>query len=259
MSRMRSVLLVVLVAVVMMTAGTVPALALRQIQGTLSNFDVWNDTGYDANDFEVTLTGVSSTNITDLWDDSNAVATNVPGGVDVTWSGVPVPAGGMRHFGVTLGGNVQPTAWDFSWTYDGIRLPWTPPSAIQDWLWGCPDVILRDRIINYSPVPVWVQRRVLTYPHWITLSDLLRGGTFWNAATVIDPVPVQMASGSQLLYDFTMTSDVSYMVMYDVFNQAGERRATFLNAAIACPEPSSLLALAGGLGLLGGMVRRRKR
>jgi hypothetical protein len=240
-------------------AVAVPAWAefCRDIQGGLSNFDVRNGTGQTANDFEVILYGVEAAKLNNLYtgDYPDVQVTPVAGGVKVRWTGSSTAPGTWDHFGIGLNGNVNPTSTEFYWTFDGGQLPLPPPRTWQNW--QVVGGVARDVIWNWASHPMWVQRRILTQPGEVSLEDLMRGGSLWNQATVIDTSRVQIGHGGSLNWDFPITSDISYLMMYDVFDSVtGGRTMTFLNAAKVCPEPASLIALICGLGTV--MLRRKR-
>jgi hypothetical protein len=62
-NKFRSVLIAV-AALVLAMVGQVPAHASAQINGSLSNFDTFNDTGVDAHGFEIELDGISAADVT---------------------------------------------------------------------------------------------------------------------------------------------------------------------------------------------------
>jgi hypothetical protein len=253
--------LVLLVCGAMLALQAPAGAACRDIQGGLSNFDVFNRTGLTANDFEVILLGVSATDLGSLYtgDYPNATVTTVAGGVKIRWTGDTTLNGTWSHFGIGLKGNLNPTSTEFSWTFNGGALPVPPPRQWQDWNMVNGNTVARDVIRNQGPDPFRVQRRILTLPgpNVVELNELLRGGALWNQALLIDTTPVEILGGANLNWDFPVTDDINYMMMYDMFDsQTGERMMTFLNAVQVCPEPGVLSAVACCLGT--ALLRRRK-
>jgi hypothetical protein len=243
-------------------------------QQFLSNFDVQNNTGQAANDFEVVLTGLmlGDVELGGFWTGSYPIVTHGPDtdGVKIRWSGSQTLNGDFAHFGVeTPYGepfDLNTTSTEFYWTSGENRLPNPPPSTWQNW----DDVGgVRDVIRNYGSSDIWVQRRVLTVPWAVELDELMRDGDLWNAGIRIDGTSrVKIEAGLDLTYDFPIPEPVdppvpieSYVMMYDVFDSSsgGSRSMTFLNAVWGCPEPSSIIALLCGLTGIGGLALRRRK
>ncbi len=260
---------------VVLLISTLPACAQRQIRQTHSNIDPINRTGQLANDFEWFLPGVMPADVAWTYTQPNPQYPSVQkvwinGGTLLQWTGSSTSPGQSAHFGVTVNGNRDPRTWTYDWTYNGFLLPIRPPRLSQAWRYF-PGGRMRDVIINSWEWNAFVQRRVIVLPRRIALEELMRAPRImdmplgepstdlWNAATVIDQTPVMIAPGGELTYDFVPTDGVTYGVFYDVFDDQGEMLMTYMNAAEVSPEPSSLLVLAGGLGMLGGIMRRRKR
>ena len=252
----------VLVTSMVLAAASIHAQSI--VNGSLSNFDIWNFTGVTANDFELDLTGVNPGQITGLYTGNypNAAVTGNGNPTTVTWSGSSTPSGTSSHFGVTFGGadlDMMPSAVNYSWTLNGQRIANLPPSW-QYWICLRGGLVRRDVIRNLWNTSMFFQRRVLiVQAPSMDLTDLFRGGTFWNNATVIDASPVSLSAGSDLTYDFAMPAgpDQWAVMMYDVIDANGNIQATFLNGVNCVPEPTSILAL--GVGLAGLLSRRRRK
>src|SRR4051812_14825641 len=135
-----------------------PVPAMAQIRGYLSNFDAWNFSGRDANDFELYLGGITPGMITSTWKVAfpNATITDLGTGTFIRWTGGTVPDTGFAHFGVGITGNAQPVPVSYSWTWNG-EVIWSLPPAWQGWDFNGPR--RRDVIQNWGTDPIFVQRR----------------------------------------------------------------------------------------------------
>lgn len=257
---MHGVLRTLVIAVAIAGVASTAAAQNRWISGTLSNFDVWNNTGQDANDFHVVLEGIDPSDIGNLYtgDYPNVTVADTGTGTSLTWTGSTTPSGSAAHFGFTLNGNVNFTSASFQWTMDAVVTD-DIPDAAQQWRLGGTLVNIDD-ITNRSQSSLWIQRRVNTALGQVDLNDLLMNGLLWNTATLIDPNPLLIDPDNTLLYEFDGTEPAPYydVMMYDVYaddnNLPGDLLMTFLNASQIMPEPTSL-ALLG----LGGLVLMRRR
>lgn len=240
--------------------GPAAAVAQPVIQGTLSNFDVWNRTGQTANDFHVDLRGINPNLINNLYlgDYPNATIAANQGGTSITWTGSSTANGDFDHFGVRLNGAQNPTGVRMNWTFDGVNI-----GGISDvaQMWFTDIGVVIDDITNRSSTPFWIQRRINTVvePEDIELEDLLIGLPIWNSATLIDPDPIWLGPGDTQLYEFQVQNDTAAVVMmYDVFADAngrpGEPVLTFLNAAVIPAPGASALLVCGGI-----LATRRRR
>lgn len=257
---MKARFVVIALVAVFVSAMPVHGEGCRGIQTTLSNASIINNTGATANDFDVVLMGVLAGDITGMFLTGypDAAVTPVEGGVKITWTGGTTVDGAGEHFGWSLKDNKQPTFVGYCWTFNGNPLPNPPSRTWQDWVIVGGDV--RDRIRNQGSSSIWVQRRVLTLPRKVILDELMPGEALWNAGIGVDTSRVQIGAGLDLIYDFPITSDISYLMMYDVSDsECGSATMTFLNAAQVCPEPSSIIALLCGLTGIGGIALRRRK
>ena len=239
----------------------------QEITGTLSNFDVKNDTGYTANDFHLELDGVSSSDVNSLWTGSYPnLAMSGSGDLVIDWTGATTANGATAHFGVGLDGDDNPSAFNAYWTLNGAKLGTGRQGGFQDWFLSGGQV--QDVILNPVGSPtLWIQRRTNTSNGLIGLGDLLVGGALWNGATLLDNQPVQLLAGASLTYNFPalgpITQQVNEVMMYDVFadnsGAPGPLQMTFLNAASVVPEPGTLSLLGAGAIMVLLYAWRRKR
>ncbi len=198
-----------------------------------------------ANDLHVILPGYDVEQVFDLWTGSfpNAQVVATAGGVMINWSGANFLPGQVAHIGWTLA-DTEPIPWQpiqIIWTRNGEPIPPTLPDNIQRWLWEGNEVVI-DRLPNFGPEPVLVQRRINTSPDPVTMADLLRGSEWWERAQIIDPTPVPLLPDSFFDVFFPLSppgapETRTFSVMYDVFNTQGLRIATHLNALTQIRTP----------------------
>ncbi len=235
------------------------AASAQVIQGTLSNFDVWNRTGQVANDFHIELGGILPEMIDNLYlgDYPNASINATGNGTSVTWTNSSTNPGDVDHFGVRLNGAQNPNGVSMNWTFDGNNIG-NIGDVSQRWFAG--QGIVTDDITNRTDNGFWIQRRVNTlFTPGIVLDDLLVGLPIWESSTLIDFEPVFLDQGQSLLFDFDFTADASaFVMMYEVFadnnGNIGDPVLTFLNAAVI-PAPGAVAPLA----IAGLMTIMRKR
>lgn len=246
-------------AALLVLAAAAHTASAQIISGTLSNFDVWNRTGQTANDFEATFGGIPQDRIAGLYrgDYPTTTVTTTGGTTTVRWTGSTTPPNQKSHFGIRLSGPINPSNVNFTWTFDGRPIGGIP-DPWQKWLQLTSGV--RD-VIAPTQAAVWVQRRTNITTATIDLPDLLRSGALWESGITIDEIPVRIAAGAELIYDFDWTGQnfVNFVMMYDVWSddngQRGDLIATFLNAAVVVPAPAPI----AGLALLGLVASRRRR
>lgn len=260
-TRCRSICMAVAALGVMTSAANA-----QWVKGTLSNFDVRNNTGATANDFELYLAGVNPSDVTSLYR-GNYPNTAISDSTVIRWTGSTTPDGGVAHFGVGLRDSINPASVAMTWTFNG-GIVGSIPDVAQKWDWLSGQQVARDDITNRSLTTVWIQRRVTTVLDLtLNLDDLLVGEPLWNAAQLIDPAPLPLLSNNTLTWDFDTTAGDSWfdvfngVMMYDVYADAAGTVpiVTFLNsiAIAAVPEPATVVLLGlGGLMLLG--LRRRR-
>jgi len=238
-----------------------PAQPQPQIEGTLSNFDVWNRTGFIADDFEVALEGILGANITDLYNGAfnpfadGVVTTEGNFGV-IRWSplpGVQVNPDQKAHFGFKIRGNLTPVSQIFRWTQQHEPLNPRVPVDGQKWraLTGQQrateaqtrgTIVVENSIPNLSLESRWIQRRTNTTSGPVILDDLLAGSPLDLGATTLDPMPVPLPPGAEILHLFSIPPG-SYAVMIvdfydDVGGAPGTIQGTWFDAVEANFAPS---------------------
>lgn len=252
---------------VLVSVCALPSAGLAQvvIEGTLSNFDVWNRTGNPepANDFHVRLNGIEPADINNLFTGRfpNYPDTSIVGALnrtDITWTGSTTALNFKAHFGVRLNGGLNPTSTEMNWTFNGNNIG-SIGDVAQKWR-TAPGFVIDD-ITNRSNTLFWIQRRfnLESAPSRIVLDDLLVGLPLWNGATMIDQRPIPLRPGETQLFQFQMGPNTGAVVMmYEVFadlnGSPGEPVLTFLNAAVV-PSPGGAPLLIA----LGGLVAVRRR
>jgi hypothetical protein len=202
------------------------------------------DPNMPANDLHVILPGVEAEQVFDLWTGSFPIGQVQPiaGGVRLNWSGASFLPGQVAHIGWTLSDTttLPEQAIQIFWTRIGQPIPPAVPDNVQRWTWE-DNVIVMDRAPNYSVDPVLIQRRINRSENTVGMSDLLRGSAWWQSAQLIDPSPMPLMPDS--FFDVFFQVELpglttrTYSVMYDVFDTAGQRIATHLNALTKIETP----------------------
>jgi hypothetical protein len=135
-----------------------------EVIGALSNFDVVNNSGQDANDFEIELGSVEPDDIKGTFPgfgDADPEITDTGDGVKIRWAGNDIPAGSMEHFGVRLKDGTQTESATASWTKDGALIAFNAGLGIDQYYTaaaGLPDGMV-STIRNTSPDPLLVSFR----------------------------------------------------------------------------------------------------
>jgi hypothetical protein len=216
------------------------------IQGSLSNFDVWNRSGQIANDFMVTLGGILPQSIGNIYNGSQCPFPNGQAHQDgdntvVKWGPGPgqVNPGQKAHFGFTITGDLTPLSYLFQWTQNNVVISTVPVNGStwrsltgQRTAWP-----LRNRITNNSPTTIWVFRRVNYSMTPIVLDDLLTTSPLALSAIPIDPSPVALPPYGSITYDYTGVPDGAWGVVMiadyfeDLGGLPGAPLGTWLDAA----------------------------
>ena len=192
------------------------------IQGSLSNFDVWNRSGMIANDFMVTLGGVLSSSIRSIYNGEscpfpNGHTESTAGGTVVKWGPGPgqVNPGQKAHFGFKIAGDLTPLSYTFQWTQNNEVIS-TVPVSPGTWRSLTGDRMatpIRHRVTNNNSAPVWVFRRMNFSMVPIALDDLLLGMPLDMTATPIDLGPVLLPPQGSITYDFYGVPDGTWGVV----------------------------------------------
>ncbi|MDM8008078.1 MAG: hypothetical protein QUV05_18205 [Phycisphaerae bacterium] len=167
--------------------------------GPLSNFDVYNNSGTNANDYELKLKGVKKADVTGTFNGygNPPTMTDTTDGVDIRWSGGDIPSGQYRHFGVRLKNGVNPEGASSTWTYNSAVIAANVGVGVQHY-WS-PAVITPNGIAasirNVSDEPLRISYRYsMVLPEPIPLDDLTRdlvvpwmNGGAWTSLMFLDP------------------------------------------------------------------------
>lgn len=225
------------------------------IQGSLSNFDVWNRSGIIANDFMVTLGGVLAQSIGDIYNGyfcpfPNGHTEPTTSGTIVKWGPGPgqVNPGQKAHFGFTIAGGLTPLSYTFQWTQNNVVIATVPvtPGTWRTLTGQRMAAPVRNRITNEEFTPVWVFRRVNFSMVPIILDDLLLGMPLDATATVIDASPVRLLPQGSLAFDYYGIPDGAWGVVMiadyfeDLGGVPGALLGTWLDAA-QLPQPTFLI------------------
>jgi hypothetical protein len=212
-----------------------------QIQGKLSNFDVWNRSGSIANDFQVKLEGVKIADITDVYNGSlhpfsDGVKTQEGDTAVVKWGPGPgqVGPGSKAHFGFKLTGDKTPKSKKFEWTFNSTVISEITVSGTE-WRMLTGGGI-QNRVSNRSESARFVMRRVNTSLTPIVLDDLVAGSPLDATAVLIDPEPVFLEPDESVTHEFPFDPSAWGVVMIaDLFEDGGgapgEAIGTWFDAA----------------------------
>ncbi len=200
--------------------------------GTISNFDVFNDTGQVTNGFEIELDGVTSADISYTFGApyeryGNPTITPIAGGVDVIYASPWDPVAKQFTQGTPIAPTpIQPTAGHQCWTggsptyptagceHFGLGVNATPTNVLYHWL--VPDPAHPGQLMPFGggvPVPA---------PQWST-SPPPPGPNPHPVVNVVAPAP-EPDLGQQLgdavwvkvyMHESTTASDLNHMVSGD--------------------------------------------
>lgn len=255
-------------ALVIAMAGIASA-APSQI-ASLSNFDVYNQTGNACDGFEIRLSGVPSSDVYHTYTNPDFGAPTVRdsgGDTIVTYSGHQTQSGQVEHFGVSL--NNPAAGSSYKWTSQGAdcasassEVPFPEDKESFD------GSSVHEDISNDSPGAgaIWVQRRVLNVNHAASLEELMTNSPDYNDANEIDAEPERLDQGEKLQNDDSIDNpgDVhSAVTSIDVYaddnGKPGAHLGTMITALVTGSSNSNQCA---GLGITvkpakgkGGKVR----
>lgn len=152
------------------------------IQDWLWNFNVWNNTGQTANDFEVALCGTNSLEINHVYTGSypNYSIANSGGCEIITWTGNTTPNGGSAHFGVEVN-YAAVSSVALNWTLNGAPIG-PPVQSVQNDYGMIYDVPF-ETVTNPGPSPVWVSVATVAVTNQLQLTDLTTNSTLYSSAT----------------------------------------------------------------------------
>jgi len=247
-----------LVAMACVTAG---ASAQVRIYGGLCNFDVYNETGDDCNEFEFELDGPHPEDVYHTYRNSNYASPRIESladnsGIRVIYSR-PIHAThphAVEHFGVSLRNMSLVTGQRFKWKNGGIQPP-TPPANPP-----LPTLSMVIATVNNREVvletltntdalqrPIWVQRKVTHVGREVNLEELMTDNPLIQGSQQIDPNPVLLYVNEPIEHDeqvadfFEQGSQViSYEVWMDstryvnnvLIHEPGQRLGNVMNASL---------------------------
>lgn len=211
-----------------------------RIYGGLSNFDVYNETGDDCNEFEFELDGPHPEDVYHTYHNGNYGAPRIeslPGntGIRVIYSH-PAHAThnhAVEHFGASLRGGALVTGQRFRWISGGIQPP-TPPANPP-----LPTLSLIITTLNNREVvletltntdehnrPIWVKRKVTRVNREVSLEELMPNDPLIQSSTDLDAAPVMLDVGEPIEHDEQVADffeQGSQVISYDVWLDSQRR------------------------------------
>jgi hypothetical protein len=282
----------VVAALAVWLTASVPALASPIIIGSLSNFDVYNQTDDDCHGFEIEMEDVTPDDVYSLYNPWGYQTSITPfaGGTRVVYDGIApandvvVTPGGLKHYGVHL--STSPTTVRYNWLANNggvlVHAPIANPAPVQlptpVWV---PGVIgIAAGVWNNTDRPIWLKALHAPNDSPATLEDLLIDSDDVMAlgeepedieAQLLDPDDVLSevedlldasdASGRAIFWVYPYTGEVddsgTAVGEPEFANTHGEAIGTVMTAVnfAVVPEPATALLFA--LTLLG--LSRRVR
>jgi hypothetical protein len=199
---MRKAMRIVALFAAVVTATTASA-QIDSIGQWLYNFNVPNNTGQYANNFEVTLCGVTSNQIAGLFTNNctnYSITENSSNCSVITWYG-SYPPDSSPHFGVTLTNYNNVTSLALNWTSNNTAVGSVSCVRGHHGVYDNTDGVY---ISNADPNnALWISVALVGMPDPVQLTDLTTNGPEWaNAATNFVPA-IRLAAGASNTYYLT--------------------------------------------------------
>ncbi|WP_428388462.1 hypothetical protein [Mucisphaera sp.] len=183
-----------------------------EVIGALSNFDVRNNSGMNANDFELELGSVEPEDIKGTFPgfgDTDPEITDTGDGVKIRWAGNDIGPDSLEHFGVRFKDGTQAESAKATWTKDGSVIALNAGTGIDQYYTaaaGLPDG-LASTIRNTSDQPLLVAFRhseILDTP--LLLPDLNAGLALpWlGGGLFTDPILLEPGQFIVDIFDLTV-------------------------------------------------------
>jgi hypothetical protein len=226
-------------------------LAQVRIYGGLSNFDVYNETGDDCNEFEIEFEGCHPEDVRHTYRNPNYGSPRIESlpsgtGIRVVYSrpNHATRPHAMEHFGVSLTGNS--TSHRFAWKNGGIEPP-TPPAnpplpllTMEVTMLDGREVVL-ETVTNIDGLhrPIWIQRSATRAGREVSLEELMSDNPLITGSTLLDTSAEKIEFGEPMLHDESVqdffekgSQVISYKVWMDKTRWSG---------GILIHEPGTLL------------------
>ncbi len=241
-------------AVAALAWACAPSANAQTIYGSLSNFDVPNETDDECDEFEIELHGPHPEDIYHTYHNPNYGAPEIYGTATGTVVRYANPRhhtlpGSIEHFGVSLRNfNADPTP-KFAWKLDGV-IPGTNPYPLQPQIVAemglSPegDRVMIETVTNLDPYNrrMWIQRSVTNVMYAVTLEDLMTNDPLVQGSEDLDNAPMLLNAGQSLRYDQLEAGDgiASAVINYDVYRDRvlggqhvrGDFAGTVMNAVV---------------------------
>ena len=256
-----------------------------QVEGSLTNFNMVNNTGSNANNFEIALAEVTPSEITGFYTNpnyGNPTITTTGTGVLVTYANPqhPTAPGATEHFGVRMADSslISANTLTTYWTEDSIASPTMAWPTISSSVVDVNGVQEMQDVISLSAsatTAAWVQRSANWVPGAVAPGNLMPTDPIITGATLIDPSALLILPGEDLTLDSPIPNEageMSRILAYDVYGDdynltldqhtQGAYLSTFYDATVinttaAVPEPTTLALLGSALLGLGIVCLRR--
>ncbi len=218
-----------------------PASAQVRIIGYLGNFDVYNETEHECNEFEIELEGPHPEDVYHTYHNPNygtPTITALPGNIGIrlvyTTPNHATAPHALEHFGVSITAGHPITAQRFNWVIGGLNPPYPPPPPpppppplamplIESEVLYLPTgAILRQTVTNVDPLGrvIWVQRREVVAQREVALEELMPEDPLIQGANQVDEGPERLLVNEPLVIDEDgpRAGELnSAVIVYDVF------------------------------------------